>query len=245
MAIRIAVCDDDVMAVGAIRGAVEKVLNEQGLAVEISEYYAVKTLRSALQQQSFDLLLLDIDMPGISGIEFGRMLRREKNDTDIIFVSNCENRVFEAMQILPRGFIRKSHFFADLQGYARVLADRFKAKPEAACIVLDNGADAVTVPVHQVVYVESSLKQQLFHVENALKPYTLRKSMKLVCELLLPQGFVRIHASYLVNFRHIAVFRKSTVLLRDGRELPMSRSNAHQAKEQYLDWMRRSGSVTL
>lgn len=78
MAIRIAVCDDDVMAVGAIRGAVEKVLNEQGLAVEISEYYAVKTLRSALQQQSFDLLLLDIDMPGISGIEFGRMLRREK-----------------------------------------------------------------------------------------------------------------------------------------------------------------------
>ena len=94
MAIRIAVCDDDVLAVGAIRGAVEKVLNEQGLAVEISEYYAVKTLRSALQQQSFDLLLLDIDMPGISGIEFGRMLRREKNDTDIIFVSNCENRVF-------------------------------------------------------------------------------------------------------------------------------------------------------
>jgi len=242
--IRIAICDDDRIALGAIRGAIEKALGDHGLQPEISEYYSPVALKKAMKENVFDLLMLDIDMPEINGIDFGRMLRRENNDTDIIFISNCENRVFDAMQIQPKGFIRKSHFFADLDNYARILSRQY-AHQETPSVIIETRDGAISLPIRQIIYVESSLKNQVFHVEGSDKTFIQKQSMKKVAETLGTRGFIRIHASYLVNFRFISVFRQHDVLLTDGTALPLSRSNAAEAKQSYLAIMAEQGNIML
>ena len=55
-------------------------------------------------------------MPNLDGLSVGRQLRRQNNLIDIIFISNREDLVFDALRINPKGFIRKSRFLQDVTG---------------------------------------------------------------------------------------------------------------------------------
>ena len=244
MKLKIAICDDERLAVGAIKGAVIKAFAENGLSVEVSEFYDAKSLISAVKTGDFRLVMLDISMPDMNGIAIGRLIRKNQIETDIVYISSCESRVFDALEVQPKSFIRKSHFFKDLKKCVELLADEYRASAVPA-LALEGNNGIVAVPVDKVIYVEGRLKDQHLYTELREEAFRMRRSMKQLNELLEEHGFIRVHVSYIVNFRHIAVFKKDEVLLNDGTALPLSRANAREAKERYLKLMKNSGNITI
>ena len=105
MRMKIALCDDDARALPVISGAARSAFSAKGVDPDIREFSSGRELLTALETTHFQLLLLDIEMPGIDGITLGKKLRAMGDDTKIVYVSEAESRVFESFQVQPLGFV--------------------------------------------------------------------------------------------------------------------------------------------
>ena len=114
MNIKIALCDDDVKALPVIAGAAESAFQEKGIYTDIQRFTSGKALLQAMEQTQFQVILLDIEMPGMDGIAVGKKVRAQGNDTQIVYVSEAERRVFESFLVQPLDFVRKSNFLNDI-----------------------------------------------------------------------------------------------------------------------------------
>ncbi|MEY8562244.1 response regulator transcription factor [Eggerthellaceae bacterium 3-80] len=144
----IAVCDDD----QAIANLVSQLISENGW--EVSTFYLAKDLLEASKHQSFDLVLLDIMMPGIDGFECCRQLRK-RSDVPIVFLSAKDEEVDKVVgfELGADDYIVKP--FKPRELIARVKARlRRKAIPEVDSsnqplevlgIVLDRRAHTITL----------------------------------------------------------------------------------------------------
>lgn len=242
MELNICVCDDDGVAVGMITGALSGILEKKGVRADISAYRDVRALEEDMRLKAFDLILLDIDMPGTDGIEFARRLREERNAAEILFVSGCENRVFESFRVEPLGFVRKNRFLKDLMVYVDAFLKKHGRK-EVRTITVTHNKSILRLSVDEIVYIEGALKKQRIFTSDA--EYVLSSSMKQAEEDLAPLGFIRIHSGYLVNYRYIKLIDIRDVVLTDGRRLPVSRSRVKEAREKFFAFMRESGSLKL
>ena len=93
MVIKIALCDDDAKALPVISGAAESAFGSQGIQTDIRRFSSGEALLKELEKTHFNLLLLDIEMPGMDGIALGKKLRAMQDDTKIVYVSEAESRV--------------------------------------------------------------------------------------------------------------------------------------------------------
>ena len=106
MQIKIALCDDDVNALPIIAGAADSAFRAREIRPEIIRFTSGRELLASMERTRYQIVLLDIEMPDMDGIAVGRQIRDRGDNTPIIFVSECESRVFESFLIQPLGFVR-------------------------------------------------------------------------------------------------------------------------------------------
>lgn len=239
----ICVCDDDEIAVGMIAGAVEGSLKKRGVFANITTCRNADMLREATRTKVFDLILLDIDLSGDDGIGIAARLRESRDSTDIIFVSGCENRVFESLKVEPIGFVRKNSFMKDLGTYMDVFLRRYAAR-DGMTVTVTHNKSILRLAVDDIIYIEGALKKQRISVKGGGE-YTLSSSMKQAERDLGPFGFIRIHSGFLVNYRYIKLIGERDVVLNDGRRLPVSRNRVKEVRERYFDLMRGGRNIEL
>lgn len=241
--LRVAICDDDSAArkiiASSIKGAFE------GQDVEVEAYASAKILEADLSVHSFDLLLLDIDMPDLDGITFATELRKKNAAVDIIYISNREDKVFRSLLTEPCGFIRKSRFLADMNevigSYLKKRQRRLAA--EAACLVVQDRTCMRSISMQKIIYLEGQRKVQLAYIDGEREPQVIHSSMQNLEEKLIPQGFLRIHKGYLVNYRYISQIGLNEVHLTSGARLPISRRKVQEIRERYLELMQENESL--
>lgn len=112
----IAICDDEKVALELLGSSLRGALRTRNVDASIETFSRPRELLLRMQTTSFDLLFLDIEMPGMTGLELAQRLRREGNLIDIIYISNREDLVFDALRTNPRGFIRKNRLIQDVSG---------------------------------------------------------------------------------------------------------------------------------
>ena len=107
--IRIAICDDNELDALSARKVIRNALNELNKEAEIEYYLNAKDIQDKLlkKKESLDLLILDIDMSDISGLDLAESLRANNLKLLIIFLSNHEEFVFKAIEFQPFRYIRK------------------------------------------------------------------------------------------------------------------------------------------
>ncbi len=209
---------------------------------EIQVFKKAVELEKKMREVTFHLLLLDIDMPGMDGIAFGKKLRQERTRADIIYVSSREDKVFDSLRVNPYGFIRKSHFLEDIP---QVLGAYLEQREEGADprIVLQLKDRTETVHIEDILFIEGARKYQQIYLAGRANPLEVRKQMQELEEEFQDYGFIRVHKGYLVNYKHIKVFKENDVILDNGSCIPMSRRKAPEVKDQYMELMKNEGSI--
>ena len=238
--LKIAFCDDDAAFRAVMVPAVTAALAGHGVSSDSFEASDPAELSANLGHMSFDLIFLDIDMPGMDGIRFGEQLRARGCQADIIYVSNMDDKVYEIFRVHPWSFIRKSRFAQELgavmEEYVRSLRSR-----NSTILFPGEGVGMLAVDPTEVTYVEAVGKTQKLFYAGSDAPMLVRSAMHELENKLSPFGFIRVHKGFLVNYRYIQKITSRSVLLDTGDDLPVGRDRLKSARESYLALMKWKG----
>lgn len=239
--IKVAICDDEKNALYAICGAVEKMFQKENLVVNVTAFSDLSTLEKDVLRESFDLIMLDVDMKDkINGIRFAERLRNMDVTAEIIFASGLESAVFDSFQAKPLAFVRKSCFIKDFSKCLPLIQEKLYAKQHGEeYVTVTKGARVENVKVSDVMYVEGNLKKQIYYLIGGGE-YVTKKSMRETESFLKDKGFLRIHCGFIVNCKYISEISGSDVILIDGKTLPVARSRVTESRKLYLQWLKKN-----
>ena len=241
---RIAVCDDDEVALIAIRGTLSGILEKIKVQASVDAFTSPQTLRGASGEDAYDLVFLDIEMPGTDGIALGREIKENNRGTEIIYVSNREDLVFDTFRVRPFGFVRKSRFIKDISEVMRLYVETHGESAETEMITFRQHNSEISLACGDITYIEGARDYQYIHVAKG-DAIRLRESMDMLMERLEPFGFIRIHKGYIVNFKYIGRIDATSVTLTDGVELPLARRSVESVRMKYMQLCRTNGRVRL
>lgn len=239
----VAICDDESAARSIIAGAFQAVFRQSGVEMEEITCASASELMQRMKHAEYDLLLLDIDLPGMNGVAFGKWLREQNNSVSIIFVSSREDRVFDTFEIESVGFVRKNRLLEDVPFVVRRFLDQRRKAEGEKKLVVETREKILVIPLKQIVYIEGARNSQLVHRDGQSEPIQVRRSMQELEEQLYEEGFLRIQKGYLVNFRYIRLIEDGSILLTNGERLSMSRRKTQETKSRFLDLMQRSNAI--
>ena len=239
----VAVCDDERFAADAIVAAADRALQANGAQADFEVFTSAAELARRVVQTSFDLILLDIEMPGVDGIELGGMLREGGIQTEIIYVSNAEGRVFESLQVRPLGFVRKSTFAQDMANAMGVFVKSRRKKAANRTISLRMRHAFATFNIDEIRYVEGRGHDKLLHMVGGRSEEVVA-TLDELAEKLVPYGFCRVHKGFLVNFAFAERIDAEGVHMGDDL-VPVSRAKSSEVRVAYLDYLQENHEVVL
>lgn len=122
-AYRLAICEDDALILTELKSICSDILTGDGIENEITVFHSAKALHSFLLSQSnpFDMLVLDIQMEDMTGMELAQVLRQRGDRVSIIFVTSCDDYQLEKDKI--RRFHNQQIFLLFLCKKARLFQD--------------------------------------------------------------------------------------------------------------------------
>lgn len=230
---RIVLCDDDAIFMEIMAEKIEKHLIGQKMPFQLKRYLDSCQMSMDITQED-DLYFLDIDMPGVSGMELAKAILKGNPKGIIIFVSNHEEMVFEAIHYMPFRFIRKGRLEEELQ--EALLAWEKKIVWRRQKLEIRTRDGMVCVPVDEVLYLES--RRHYIRVCCTGREYEMRGKLSDYEENLKHWGFVRVNVGYLVNCQHISILRAGQVILSSKEEISIGRARREEVKHAYMKSVR-------
>lgn len=216
---RLAICDDDQADVVYLRSFLEKWAKDSKAALKIENYPSAEAFLFQYEEdKSFDLLLLDIEMGEMSGVELARRIRQENRLVQIIFITGYMEYIAEGYDVEALHYLLKPVTEEKLFMVLDRAAERLKSKEKELCLALPG--TVVRIAFCEIRYLEVQKNYVTVYGEEA---YTVKKTLNEL-ERELDESFCRIGRSHIVNLHFVKKITRTRVILKDGRELPLSRN---------------------
>lgn len=223
------ICDDEPKILSDIENTVKNLVS--GCCVKT--FLSTVQLISALQSISCDILLLDIDMPEISGLDVAKELLNMPKKPLLIFVTSHDELVYDSLHYHPFGFIRKRYFNQEIN---KILSDCMAEIAENECFYSFKCAEgSVRLPLSLIFFFEADCNYLRLHTPE--KEYRIRDTVSSVEEKLSGSGFVRVHKGFLVNQSAVEMLCSDEVKLNNGYTVPIGKGYASDAKKHLLRYM--------
>lgn len=236
MKVKIAICDDEKHFLKKISNKVHEISEKLSYTPEICLFQSGKEIMEIISNGSekFDIYLLDIDMPDISGLKVAKAIRESGLDAILIFISSHEHYVFEAIEYVPFRYIRKNKMDLELTRALQAAYESIRKNADKT-IILKSDFGEVRLQQSDIIYFEVEDRKINIHVNNG-KNLIVRKTVKQLYTDLNDDKFIKLHSGCVVNVKYVKEFSNFDVTLDDGKKLIMSRTRVKDVKTSLLDY---------
>lgn len=229
--LRIAVCDDDEEAVLSHKEMTKRCLTQCQSAGEIYTYTVSDNLLCDITEDHFhfDLILLDIEMPGSTGMEMAEKIKPYLPGVKIIFITSHMEYAIDAFELSIFRYVPKSDTERRLPAAIRDAVKLLELE-EGKSYTIRTNSRFERIPYREIYYIERDGKNASIAAEGGVS--RVRKSLQQVYEELGADEFIYIDRGCIVNMIHIMQIRDGMAVLKNGETLAISRSHLQAVKEQ-------------
>lgn len=245
--LRVIIVDDDLLAIKNLSVKLQK--HFPGISV-IDTVNSVADGVKAIRKHNPDLVICDIEMPEISGIDLLKFFNEDEITFDLIFATSHSSFAVQAFQLsavdyllkpLDEELLRKA-IIKVINKQSRVDNTPLKTLKQN---LIEIGKEKIVLPLQegfQILLINDIL---YLKAENAYTEFVIQKDKKILVsknikvyeEMLKPMGFMRVHRSFLINLSYVTSFLKSeggTVVLDNKIEIPVS----SEKKDSLIDFIK-------
>lgn len=194
-------------------------------------------LLKRLESNNIDVLFLDIDMPGMNGLDLAKQLTKMQKEILIIFVSGYDHYVYQVFEFFPFAYMRKDHILDELPTVLKRIADKFDRDHRVVSLASIQGL--VTIDARDVIYIRSDGNYYEVKTQNGICRCrgTLREAEKLFSGF----DFYRIHSAYIVNLNHVQQVNQNEVSVsHEKKTLPIAQRRLAGFRSAYAEFTIRS-----
>lgn len=226
--LQVGICDDAEGARETLRTKVTSIFEEKEFQIEVYSFSCGEELLES--ERELDLLFLDIEMPGIGGIEAGKRYRRSFPECKIILASGRPDKMREALAVEPLAFVDKPYeewqllwaveeFLSTRVGYSKILLYDKRAEKE--------------ILQRDIQYAYAFESSTEFVVANQL----MRKEISLnrLEAELDGRMFFRVDRQHIVNFKYVELLEKNQFVIQNKR-FTVSIRRQKEFRERYQEY---------
>ncbi len=227
--LQIGICDDETLLLDEIKRITDDCLRQRQIFSLLSAYTDGNTLLYEIQDgKRFDLLLLDIEMPGISGMELARRIHGLLPDALMIFVTAHYKYAVDAYELHIFRYIPKNQLTERLPHALKDAVSLLEIQRTDSYIISSQNC-LERIPLKEILYMEKDGKNVIFHTTGSIR--RIRKTLTEIFEELHSEEFYFIERGFIVNLRHVAGISHTDCILTDQTRLPVSQSRLSEFKK--------------
>lgn len=186
--------------------------------------------------QQLDVLLLDIQMPGLSGMDLAHRLRQKQDPLTLALITAIPDFALEGYEVDALAYLIKP--ISDEALFA--LLDKAKARRQPPFLLIDHDGQTERILLSDILYLESQGHDTriVCSRRELLSPHVLSHYETLLNDQF-PGQFHRCHRCYLINLARTASIHKKEVLLDQGHRIPVARGHFEPLSQAYMAYYRR------
>ncbi|MCL2527850.1 MAG: LytTR family DNA-binding domain-containing protein [Defluviitaleaceae bacterium] len=232
--LEIAVCDDNKQALLAIAQQLEAL----AIAADVHTFSDTDSFMLSIEcGKHYDAVLMDIDWGStVTGIDIAAELYNISPKTGLIYVTGYVDKYSQHI-FLNRanlsGFLVKPVDMGLLQANLQKIADTLPYESQPAIVLRQKGVP-IPIPLKEIYFIKSHGHTVEVYTENEV--VTAYDKLDNIMGAL-PMGFYRCHKSFIINMGQIRRFEASEIVLKNGKQVPVSRARYAAAKDAYFGYM--------
>ncbi|MDE7302078.1 MAG: LytTR family DNA-binding domain-containing protein [Oscillospiraceae bacterium] len=234
MPLTIAVCDDNEEQISALRSLLEEWSADKPFALMIDEYISAESFLFSYPDKPCSLLLLDIEMSRMNGMELAKKLRGNGDMLPIVFITGYSEYMNEGYEVEALHYLlkppAKDKLFAVLDRYVK------RHTPESE-IVLETEEGVLHTSPDTITYCEAMGKKTHVHLSDG-KTVLCGTGISGMRKFF-GEDFVSCHRSYIVNLRYVRSIGKAEIFLDSGESIPISRRLYKEINDKFIGFYTR------
>lgn len=230
---KIVICDDIQKELELIRAALDAFAkgNPQ-YHFDIDEYSAAEDVLNAVEKgKTYDIALMDICMPGISGTDVAEKMLAKSPEMGVIFLTTSNEYVIEAFAMNAAHYLLKP--FSQEQ-FDAALDRAAKKTGEQELLSLACVDGVYRVRISEIIFIESQNHYLMLLLASG---ETLKARMKLsqiFAEIQKYPAFIRVGASYVVNLDFVRSISGNSMVMQGGAKISVPRRHSEQVQRTYM-----------
>lgn len=231
---KIAICEDDTTQQNILTAALDSYRTPASDHVQYDVYHNGLDLLASINTHPYDVLLLDILMPGFNGIETAREIRESNEKIPIIFLTTSQEFAVESYRVHAFDYLMKP---VEQDALFETL-DRAFTMTESTLeksILVQTAKAVYALSLSQIEFVEINNRTLSFHlIDGTVKSISGRLSDYEDALLKHPE-FLKIHRSYIINMDLMKALNQKSFITLTGNEVPISRNLLPAIQKRYID----------
>jgi len=232
----IAFCDDDIRQIQLISGLISEYRTKSGEGVTLDTFSSSLELLESFEKKKYDVLLLDIVMPGITGIETAKSIRNDNNDIPVVFLTSSPEYAIEGYKVHAYDYlmkpVKREELYAVLDQIAAVLEKR-----EEASFYVQTKKGVFVVAYDSLEYLEVKNHTLYFNMSDGKTLEVIGNLFEYEEVLLKNKSFLKVHRSFIINMGNMRSYDKKSFTAMNGDVIPISRNVAKEVQNKYLYYL--------
>lgn len=235
--LRVGLCDDDKGYMEELTDMVRQWAKENKLKIELFSCDNGDKLLAQSTASHMDIVILDIVMPLLNGMDTARELRAQDTAVKLIFLTSSPEFALESYEVRAQDYLLKPVSYDRLREALDACCQMLRAEPKN--MVLKTSFGFQKLYFGDVEYAEAQNKRVVFHLRTGREVDTPEPLHSLEDKLVSEDGFFKCHRSYLVYLPNVDHFNSTEIIMRSGRCVPIARGYAKAFQEAYFAQMFR------
>ena len=227
----IAICDDEINIASSLKNQVEQFFSESEHTTEVSTFSSAEAfLFEYTENSAYDILLLDVEMKNMDGIQLAKKLRGDGFNGEIIFITSHFEFCGEGYEVDALHYLIKPVSVSKLNEVIGKAVEKLLVEPPSVIINCDG--ETVKLYERDIIYVEAYLHYITIHTANG--EHRVKENISSF-EKKLSNTFYKTHRSYLVSLKYITRISRNSVFIKGNKELPLARGKYDEINRAFIE----------